>query len=68
MLELDSDFFWRNECVGAGVSGWGPRGAHESGSAPCEGRRALDPCGQVLAPLAVFFVPHVLKYSRKNLI
>ena len=28
--------------------------------------RALDPRGQVLAPLAVFSVPDILKYSRKN--
>ena len=28
--------------------------------------RALDPRGQVLAPPAVFSVPDVLKYSRKN--
>ena len=28
--------------------------------------RALDPRGQVLAPPAVFSVPNILKYSRKN--
>ena len=28
--------------------------------------RALDPRGQVLAPPAVFSVPDILKYSRKN--
>ena len=28
--------------------------------------RALDPRGQVLAPPAVFLVPNILKYSRKN--
>ena len=28
--------------------------------------RALDPRGQVLAPPAVFLVPDILKYSRKN--
>ena len=28
--------------------------------------RALDPCGQVLAPPAVFSVPDILKYSRKK--
>ena len=27
---------------------------------------ALDPRGQVLAPPAVFLVPDILKYSRKN--
>ena len=52
--------------MGAGISGEGPRGAHEA-----EGRaqgvgRALDPRGQVLAPPAVFSVPDILKYSRKN--
>ena len=30
--------------------------------------RALDPRGQVLAPPAVFLVPDILKYSRKNYI
>ena len=49
MLELDGDFFGRKmECVGAGISGGGPPGAHE-----VEGR-AQDPRGQVLAPPAVF--------------
>ena len=28
--------------------------------------RALDPRGQVLDPPAVFSVPDILKYSRKN--
>ena len=28
--------------------------------------RALDPRGLVLAPPAVFSVPEILKYSRKN--
>ena len=28
--------------------------------------RAPDPRGQVLAPLDVFSVPDILKYSRKN--
>ena len=41
---------------------WGPRGR---GRAP-GGGRALDPRGQVLAPPAVFSVPNILKYSRKN--
>ena len=30
------------------------------------GGRALEPRGQVLAPLDVFSVPNILKYSRKN--
>ena len=29
--------------------------------------RTLDPRGQVLAPPAVFSVPDILKYSRKNI-
>ena len=43
----------RNKWRGATV---GPRGRG----------RALDPRGQVLAPPAVFSVPDILKYSRKN--
>ena len=67
MLELDGDFFGRKKkCVGAGISGGEPPWAHEAGGAPCRGGRALDPRGQVLAPPAVFSVPHILKYSRKN--
>ena len=35
MLELDGDFFGRKKkCVGAGISGGGPPGAHEAGGAP----------------------------------
>ena len=61
MLELDGDFFGRNmECVGAGISGGGPPWAHEIGE------HALHPRGLVLAPPAVFSVPKILKYSRKN--
>ena len=45
--------------MGAGISGGGPRGAHEAGG------RALDPRGQVLAPLAMCYVPYILKYSKK---
>ena len=61
MLELDGDFFGRKKkCVGAGISGGEPPWAHEAGG------RALDPCGQVLAPPAVFSVPDVLKYSKKS--
>ena len=67
MLELVGDFFGRKkECVGAGISGGGPPAAHEAGGAPCKGGRALDPRGQVLAPPAVFSVPNIPKYSRKN--
>ena len=61
MLELVGDFFGRKkECVVAGISGGGPPGARLGGG------RALDPRGHVLAPPAVFFVPDILKYSRKN--
>ena len=61
MLELDGDFFGRKKkCVGAGISGGEPPWAHEAGG------RALHPRGQVLAPPAVFSVPDILKYSRKN--
>ena len=64
VLELVGDFFGRNkECVGAGISGGEPPWAHEAGEV---GGRALDPRGQVLAPPAVFSVPDILKYSRKN--
>ena len=67
VLELDGDFFGRKKkCVGAGISGGEPPWAHEAGGAPCRGGRALDPRGQVLAPPAVFSVPDILKYSRKN--
>ena len=52
--------------MGAGISGGEPPWAHEAGGAPCRGGRALDPRGQVLAPLVVFLVPGILKYSRKN--
>ena len=46
---------WRRATVG-------PRGR---GRAQGVGR-APDPRGQVLAPPAVFSVPDILKYSRKN--
>ena len=67
MLELDGDFFGRKKkCVGAGISGGEPPWAHEAGGRAQGGGRALDPRGQVLAPPAVFSVPDILKYSRKN--
>ena len=61
MLELDGDFFGEEEEVCGCRNKWrgatmGPRGRG----------RALDPRGQVLAPPAVFSVPDILKYSRKN--
>ena len=66
MLELDGDFFGKMECVGAGISGGGPPGAHERGGAPRVGGRALYTRGLVLAPPAVILVPKILKYSIKN--
>ena len=61
MLELDGDFFGEKEEVCGCRNKWrgatvGPRGRG----------RALDPRGQVLASPAVFLVPDILKYSRKN--
>ena len=62
MLELDNGVCGRKkECVGAGISEGEPPWAHEAGG------RTLDPRAQVLAPPAVFSVPDILKYSRKNL-
>ena len=67
MLELDGDFFGRKkECVGAGISGGEPPWAHEAWGHAQGGGHALDPRAQVLAPPAVFSVPNILKYSRKN--
>ena len=38
MLELDGDFFGNKmECVGAGISGGEPPGAHETGGVPYGG-------------------------------
>ena len=54
------------KCVGAGISGGGLPGAHVTGGAPRWGGRALHSRGLVLAPPAVFSVPKILKYSRKN--
>ena len=67
MLELDG-FFYGNkmECVGAGISGGGPPGAHETGGAPRGGGRALHSRGLVLSPPVVISVPKILKYSIKN--
>ena len=67
MLELDGDFFGlKMKCVGAGISGGGPPGAHEAGGCALGGGRTLDAHGLVLGPPAVFSVPKILKYSRKN--
>ena len=48
------------KCVGVGISGGEPPGAHETGG------RALHSRGLVLAPPAVLSVPKILKYSIKN--
>ena len=53
------------KCVGAGISGGGPPGAHETGARPI-GAGALHSHGLVLAPPAVFSVPKILKYFIKN--
>ena len=68
MLELDIRVSGRKKkCLGAGISGGEPPWAHEAGARPlARGGHALDPRGQVLAPPAVFSVPDILKYSRKN--
>ena len=67
MLELDGDFFGRKKkCVGARMSGGEPPWAHEAGGTLRGVGRALHPRGQVLAPPAMFSVPDILKYSRKN--
>ena len=50
--------------MGAGISGGGPPGAHETGGVPYRG--GLHSCGLVLAPPVVFSVPKILKYSIKN--
>ena len=64
-FELASDFVGRKkECVVAGISGGDPCGVHEAGGAPRGG--ALHPRGHVAAPPAVFSMPDILKYSRKN--
>ena len=52
--------------MGAGISGGEPPWAHEAGGTPQGGGHALGPRCQVLAPPAVFSVPEILKYSRKN--
>ena len=62
-------FFWEEEEVCGCRNKWrgatmGPRGR---GARP-GGVRALDPRGQVPSPPAVFSVPDILKYSKKNLI
>ena len=53
-------------CVEAGISGGEPPGAHETGGMPYRGGGALLSRGLVPAPPAVFLVPKILKYSRKN--
>ena len=52
------------ECVGAGISGGGLPGAHETGARPIGG--GLHSRGLVLAPPVVISVPKILKYSIKN--
>ena len=52
--------------MGAGISGGEPPWAHEAGGRAQGVGRALHPRGQVVDPPAVFSVPDILKYSRKN--
>ena len=52
--------------MGAGISGGGPRGAHEVGGVPQGGERALDNRGHMVGPPIVFLVPDILKYSTKK--
>ena len=52
------------KCVGAGISGGGHQGPTRQGARPIGG--GLLSRGLVLAPPAVFSVPKILKYSRKN--
>ena len=43
VLELDEDFFGKKmKCVGAGISGGEPPGAHETGGAPYRGGPPLS--------------------------
>ena len=66
-FQLVGDFFGRKkECVVAGISGGDPRGSTRQGARP-GGGHALHPRGHVAAPPAVFSVPDILKYSRKNI-
>ena len=44
----------------------GHHGPTRQGGVPHGGGHALDPRGQVLAPPAMFSVPDILKYFRKN--
>ena len=54
------------ECVGAGISGGEPPGAHKTGGAPRGCGHALHSRGLVLGRPAVISVPKILKYSIKN--
>ena len=66
MLELDNGVCgWKKECVGAGISGGGPRGVHEAGGAS-QGWARPGPSWPGACSPAVFLVPDILKYSRKN--
>ena len=63
VLELDGDSFGKKmECVGAGISGWGPPWAHKAGAY----RACPGPYWPGACPPAVFSVPKILKYSIKN--
>ena len=65
-FELDIRVWGRKECVGERINGGEPPWAHEVGGRAQWVGRALHPRGQVDDPPAVFSVPNILKYSRKN--
>ena len=52
--------------MGAGISGGGPRGAHEPGGRAPGGWALPVPSGPNGGPPSVFSVPESLKYSTKN--
>ena len=59
-------FFWEEGVCGCWHKWRGPtRGPRDRGARP-KGGRALLSRGLVLRPPAVFLVPKILKYSRKN--
>ena len=65
VLELVGDFFGRKECVVAGISGGEPPWAHEAGGTP-RGWARPGPLWPGACSPAVFSVPNILKYPRKN--
>ena len=67
MLELVFRVYVRQrKKMGAGISEGGPPWAHEAGGRAQGVGCALHPSVQVVDPPAVFLVPNILKYFRKN--